>query len=425
MVLDRSRSEQRSWASVPRLISRTLPTAMVDPIEMFASASHTWYRALWLRPSTREALVGIGSARIFADEIGSAWRDLVSAADIEAPPGCGPALIGGIRFDPAAPPSGLWDGFGTSRLVLPERTLRIQGGAAWLTTNRVVDPRPLAIPTEHSGLSPRMGLPPQAWRELVAFVARGIRDGNLGARKVVLARAEHARVDVPIEEVLRRLAEANPGCTIFAFAAGEACFVGATPERLVALHDGTATTMALAGSAPRGASPEEDARLAAKLLTDQKERTEHALVVDALRDDLAPLYTRLIAEAEPRIHALSTVQHLVTPVRAQIDPDCTVLDVVARLHPTPAVGGAPRSRALELIRQFELLDRGWYAAPLGWVDARGQGEFVVGLRSALVRNGTATLFAGCGIVGDSDPETEFLESGWKLRPMQAALGIEA
>ncbi|HEX8968716.1 MAG TPA: chorismate-binding protein, partial [Chloroflexota bacterium] len=135
--------------------------------------------------------------------------------------------------------------------------------------------------------------------------------------------------------------------------------------------------------------------------------------------------TRVVADAEPRLRRLSNVQHLFTPVRGQLPGGRSVLDLVERLHPTPAVGDFPRERALAIIRQHEALDRGWYAAPFGWVGADGQGEFVVGLRSALVRGETATLFAGCGIVAQSNPETELAEWGWKLRPMLAALGVES
>ena len=145
------------------------------------------------------------------------------------------------------------------------------------------------------------------------------------------------------------------------------------------------------------------------------------MVVSALRDGLAEVSTRVIADAEPRVRTLPNVHHLVSRLQAQVQPGRTVLDLIERLHPTPAVGGYPRERALELIRDREALDRGWYAGPVGWVDAQGEGEFVVGLRSALVRNEAATLFAGCGIVADSDPASEFAEWGWKLRPMQAAL----
>lgn len=399
-----------------RLASTTRRTALVDPIDVFAG-SDAAQRALWLRPSSGEALVGLGCAVSLEQDFGAAWRELLADAAVDG--AGGPVLMGGLRFDPRSPASKLWDGFSSSRLVVPERLVRVERGAAWLTVTHASGLSRAALPTE----PPRLGLDPEPWRALVHEVASGIRTGDLGARKVVLARAEEVKVRVSVETALRRLAGEYPGCVIFAFAVGDACFMGATPERLVAVHDATATTMALAGSFPRGASPDEDARLAERLRHDPKERLEHALVVDSLREDLAPLCLRVVTEAEPRIHALANVQHLVTPIRAQLRRGSGVLDLVNRLHPTPAVGGYPRERALEVIREREDLDRGWYAAPLGWADAHGDGEFVVGLRSALVRGGTATLFAGCGIVGASDPDTEFAELGWKLRPMRTALGV--
>ena len=347
MAIDRSRTEHGPRPALPRLISSTRPTTLVDPIDVFAAASPVPHRALWLRPSSGEALVGIGSARTFGGgSIGAAWRELVAAAEIDAPPDGGPVLMGGFSFDPAAPTSALWDGFGGSRLVLPDQMLRIHGERAWLTSNRVIEPRSLPRdPAKASGPS-RAGLGPAEWRRLVGSIAEGIREGSLGVTKLVLARTEQVDVRAPLDSALRRLASDYPGCTIFAIASGEACFVGATPERLVSLHDGTATTMALAGSFARGASPEEDARLAARLLVDPKERTEHAVVVECMREDLAPLCRRVIAAAEPRIHALATVQHLVTPIRAQVRAGASVLDLVDRLHPTPAVGGYPRQRAI-------------------------------------------------------------------------------
>ncbi|HEY0582716.1 MAG TPA: isochorismate synthase, partial [Chloroflexota bacterium] len=245
---------------------------------------------------------------------------------------------------------------------------------------------------------------------------------------VVLARAERATMDPPrdVQHALRDLAERYPECTIFAVAQPDACFLGATPERLIALRHGLASTMALAGSAPRGVTPAHDEALAQQLLCSPKERAEHAVVVGALRDGLtrAGLCTRIIADARPRVQKLANVQHLLTPIRAQVVAGTDVLSLVARLHPTPAVGGYPREAALRLIRDREGLDRGWYAGPIGWVDARGDGEFVVGIRSALVRHGQATLFAGCGIVAESDAAAEYAESTWKLRPMRAALGLD-
>jgi isochorismate synthase len=246
--------------------------------------------------------------------------------------------------------------------------------------------------------------------------------------KVVLARAEQVRTRRPLEVALRDLAATYPTCTVFAIAHANACFLGATPERLISLHAGTASTMALAGSAPRGMTAAEDERLAEQLRNNPKERAEHAVVVAALSEGMSQVCTRVVVgektSVEPRLEKLSNVQHLLTPVRGQLAAGRTVLDVVEHLHPTPAVGGYPRERALELIRQREALDRGWYAGPIGWMNGEGEGEFVVALRSALVRGETATLFAGCGIVADSDPDAEAVEWGWKLQPMRAALASE-
>ncbi|MBV9597710.1 MAG: isochorismate synthase [Chloroflexi bacterium] len=415
----------------PRLVSTTRHVAAADPIEVFAAAWQTESRALWLRPASGEALVGIGSAAVFGGsprQVAARWRDLAPDIDIDAgrvdgAAGLGPILLGGFGFDPLVRGTRLWSGFGAGRLVLPERLFSMHGAATWLTTNQVVDgPPPVSRAVDEPEAPARVGLSADDWQSLVGDVAAAIRRAGAGLRKVVLARATQVRAAAPVDAALRRLARQYPTCTIFAFATPDACFLGATPERLVALHNGIATTMALAGTAPRGATAEEDRAIATRLLNDPKERIEHAVVADALRESLAPLARRVITEAEPAIHALPNVQHLITPIRAQMDEGRSILDVVEDVHPTPAVGGYPRAPALELIRAREALDRGWYAGPIGWVDARGEGEFVVGLRSALVRGETATLFAGCGILGDSDPSTEYAEWGWKLRPMLTALG---
>jgi isochorismate synthase len=270
---------------------------------------------------------------------------------------------------------------------------------------------------------------PEQWQASVGALARGIHTGQLGVDKVVLARAHQFSQPRPIDAqaALRRLAESYPSCTVFAISHGDACFLGATPERLITLRNGTASTMALAGSVARGATQAEDDLLAQEFLRNPKERAEHAIVVRALRDGLATdgLCSGIVADAEPRVQKFPNLQHLMTPIRGQVARGRCVIDLVARLHPTPAVGGYPRQRALEIIREWEHLDRGWYAGPLGWVNRHGEGEFVVGIRSALVRGKAATLFAGCGIVADSDPSAEYAESGWKLRPMLAALGADA
>jgi len=255
-------------------------------------------------------------------------------------------------------------------------------------------------------------------------VAAVVRDVGRGAiEKLVLARRLRARVLGPLDPaaVIRRLRAEYGGCTVFAFSRGESCFLGATPERLVQLESGVVRADCLAGSTARGANDDEDQALGEALFADQKERHEHALVVRALRDALGPLCSSLSVPATPNLLSMPNVQHLHTPVEGEVNGERHVLELVERLHPTPAAGGLPTRAALPLIRSYEKFDRGWYSGPVGWVDGRGGGEFVVAIRSALLGGNQAHLYAGCGIVAGSDPEREYEESCLKLRPMLWAL----
>ncbi|MCC6415781.1 MAG: isochorismate synthase, partial [Opitutaceae bacterium] len=198
-------------------------------------------------------------------------------------------------------------------------------------------------------------------------------------------------------------------------------FIGASPERLVRVHGGMLTTEALAGSAPRGSDSAEDERLGAALLASAKDRHEHQLVLDSIVRRLKPLGLQLELSSEPRLRKLANVQHLHTPVRAALPVGVRVLDVLAGLHPTPAVGGVPREAALAGIRQMENFPRGLYAGAIGWIDGHGNGEFFVGLRSALINGHRARLYAGAGIVAASQPEQELAETELKFMAMERAL----
>jgi isochorismate synthase len=220
---------------------------------------------------------------------------------------------------------------------------------------------------------------------------------------------------------LRRLAAHYRGCYLFAIARGESCFLGATPEQLLRLRDGELHTMSLAGSIRRGETPAADDALGQSLLDSAKDRREQIVVTQAITEALGETCLSVRVAPEPKLLKLGNIQHLCTPITGQLASGYTIFDVIERLHPTPAVGGRPREAALQFIREHEQLDRGWYAGPVGWVNAAGEGEFAVALRSALLRGRTATLFAGCGIVADSDPEREYAESELKLKPMLSAL----
>ncbi len=241
--------------------------------------------------------------------------------------------------------------------------------------------------------------------------------------KIVLAHALDVTSPLPLDLVasLNNLRKRYPHCYIFSASNGNhSTFIGASPERLVSVHQRRLATVALAGSAPRGKTPAEDAQLANALLTSKKENYEHQVVIDSITQHLKNLgLTPQLSTA--RLLQLSNIQHLQTPIRAIVPPSVHLLDAVAELHPTPAVAGAPRQSACEQIREFESFERSLYAAPIGWVDSAGNGEFAVGIRSAILNGTQARLFAGAGIVAGSNPEKELAEVQLKLQALLNAL----
>lgn len=243
-------------------------------------------------------------------------------------------------------------------------------------------------------------------------------------QKVVLARAlkyTTAEAFHPMG-VLNHLRQRYPDCYSFSIAnGGGQSFIGASPERLVRVSGGRMHTTALAGSAARGESASEDATLAQGLLHSEKDLREHRLVLDSIIGRVADLGLRLEHAAQPRLLGLANVHHLHTPISANLPAGVHILDLVARLHPTPAVGGAPQAPALAAMRRLETFPRGLYAGPQGWVDHQGGGEFFVGIRSALIDGRTATAYAGAGIVAGSEPEKEFAETELKFKALIEAL----
>jgi menaquinone-specific isochorismate synthase len=261
--------------------------------------------------------------------------------------------------------------------------------------------------------------------DYAAAVRRGLEFVAAGEfKKIVLARAKELVASQPLHplRVLNGLRQRFPDCYAFSVANGRGqSFIGASPERLLGVCRSALLTEALAGSARRGATASDDAALAAALMHSDKDLREHRLVLDSIVRRLAPLGLQLEFAEKPALLRLANVQHLHTPVRAALPAGVRLLDVLARLHPTPAVGGSPRERAVAHIRELEGFPRGLYAGALGWIDARGDGEFFVGLRSALITGTRARLYAGAGIVAGSSPEKEFAETELKFRAMQDAL----
>jgi menaquinone-specific isochorismate synthase len=338
-------------------------------------------------------------------------------------PGCGPVAFGSFTFDPTS------DG---SVLVVPSVVIGRGAGRSWLTTigDRQVSQepvRPTRAPAElrwHDG-----GLTAPQWARAVSSAVARIQAGDLS--KVVLARDLYAVASDEIDArvLLARLAERYPDCWTFSCAG----LVGATPELYIRREGVAVSSLVLAGTTRRGRSDAEDARLGAALLASAKEVEEHRYAVADVRKALSPFCDRLDIDAEPSLLRLANVQHLATHVTGRLaatqvpgsggvlGEHASSLALAAALHPTAAVGGTPTGTAMELIRELEGMDRGRYAAPVGWVDANGNGEWGIALRSAELDGRRARLFAGCGIVADSDPEAELAEAQNKFRAMQDAL----
>jgi len=267
-------------------------------------------------------------------------------------------------------------------------------------------------------------LTPQQTAKLSTAIASSLQQINQQKlSKVVLAAAldiDH-RPPVKVVNCLQRLRQQYTDCHLFSLGNGQGdCFIGASPERLLSLHNQHLITDALAGSAPRGKTPQADQQLGQQILHNPKERREHQAVLDYLLTRLTAIGLR--PQASPlQLLKLSNIQHLWTQIQAPLPPHVHPLDLVAQLHPTPAVAGVPAAIACDLIRHHETFERSLYAAPLGWVDSHGNSEFIVGIRSALICQNQARLYAGAGIVAGSDPQQEVAEIELKLQTLWRAL----
>ncbi len=406
----------------------------LDPLQAFAAAGAA-PRFYWEQPTAQRFRVGIGcGARVTADgldrfrEIESAVATVFERLDWE---GEGPRvaqLLGGFAFTPATAGNGLWRGFAAGELRLPELCYWREGDryvrdvvstSRWAT----LEPPPLPLGHPVRGAAEIGNGGPETYAAHVQRALEEIRAGSL--QKVVLARAVHVTTRSAIDPVawLVALRERFPTCTLFAVGEGDAVFLGATPERLVRVSGELVETAALAGTAPRGASQASDRALGVALCDSRKNGDEHGIVVKHLVQALAECCDDVAVDAEPRLLRTRTVQHLCTELRARrrAGSPVSLLQLVERLHPTPAVGGAPRDRALDWLARHEDVERGWFAGPLGYLQSNGDGEFVVALRSALVRGSSATAWAGAGIVARSDPRAEFTETELKLRTVLGPL----
>ncbi len=370
------------------------------------------------------------------------WQDWVTVSCGETAPQKS-RLFGGFAFREGGAQQPPWQGFGDAWFVLPRLRYDVAGERAWLSRavgREELDQSALraaaledllavraALPTVARGLKRSRPLPtlvgsePRSdagWGALVRGIAGGISSGDF--EKVVAARRTILEFDSPPDPVavLTRLQAGPPGSIRFALRRTGATFLGATPEHLVTQIGDEVRTEALAGSARS-----DDPDAAARLLSSPKELAEHDFVLQALLERLSHVCEVTPPRAHPEVHTLRHLLHLRTPVRARRLQPGHVLGLVACLHPTPAVGGVPTEAAVRWIEEHEPAARGWYAGPVGWFEPSGDGEFAVALRSGVLEGRFAYLYAGAGIVRDSEPPSELDETDLKLATLHDALGV--
>jgi menaquinone-specific isochorismate synthase len=402
-----------------RFVART--RRLPAPVDLLAAAGGDGL----LHVQGGEGLAARGVAARLPASAATAWLQAVDVDDEVGVPGTGAVAFGALPFHPDP----------DADLLVPSVVWGRSGEDAWVTTISPphqapevpeVPPAPLAVvtPPGATGSGPptiRPARPPAWWQDLVARCTAHLRSQPEGGlSKVVLAREVLVEQAAPFDRaaVLARLRDRYPACFLFLVDG----FLGASPELLVRRDGDRVRAQPMAGTAPRGATPEEDAALAEGLRASATYRHEHQITIDMVYDTLLPWCSYLDYEPEPSIVAVANVQHLASYVEGLLsDPAPSILELVAALHPTPAVSGWPRDLATAWIDAHEEIERGRYAGAVGWVDASGNGVWAVAIRCAQVDGGRARVIAGNGIVADSDPPTELAETEAKLAAMLGAL----
>jgi menaquinone-specific isochorismate synthase len=380
------------------------------------------------------ALAGLGTAALVEERgsrrftaVASACREVAHGLECDEP---GPVWVGGFAFSPDGGTTPEWSSLAPAQFVLPEVLLRRHRGQAWLVlTARSVElaeqrlselepsSMPLFDPDPVEAARVASAAPPEHFESAIERAVERIASGDL--RKVVLAREVrvHAPSEIDPAVVFDGLRQGFPSCYCYLVGTPELAFVGASPELLVRREGQRVQTVALAGTRRRSADPAVDSHLGEQLMQSPKDREEQAIVTRRITRALEPVSVWVTAADEPVLVKVLNVQHLGTPIRAQLAEPLSAVEVASLLHPTPAVGGEPAERALPLIPALEGLDRGWYAGPVGWTDLAEDGEFCVALRCALLRGRVAHLYAGEGIVRDSVASEELAANEAKLQAL--------
>jgi menaquinone-specific isochorismate synthase len=448
-ALERSRRE-----GAPALAAVTVPVAAeldLSAVVMRARRAHDRFFCFEQPDRDGFALAGLGSALALESRGSGRFREVAvrardvgrrafvddPAEDPDRPAASGPVFVGGFAFAEGGGTTPEWSSLAPASLVLPELSFVRHRGQARMTVSVVVQPdrahrldatlerleqlepaaMPLIDPDPVQPTRVASAAPPSHFEQAVERAVERIRAGEL--EKIVLAREvrAHAATEPDPGAVLGALREVFPACFCWCVGTPELAFVGASPELLVRRDGARAQTVALAGTTRRSADPAVDDHLGEQLLRSVKDREEQAIVARRIERTLEPVSVWVTAADDPVLVKVQNVQHLATPIRAQLADPVPAVELAGLLLPTPAVGGEPREVALPLIPALEGLDRGWYAGAVGWTDLAEDGEFCVALRCALLRGKVAHLYAGCGIVRDSEPSAELAESEAKLEAL--------
>lgn len=436
-----------------RFFTETIEVGRISP-RAFLEAGHADYtdeHFYWQNANQTLTLVGLGHAKVLMSDgdenrftdISKRWKELCNVL-IKEEKDRAPILFGGFSFDPKSAKDSEWNGFPSAYFVVPSFQLISKAGQTSVSINLVTASEnavdefealrverdrlihmaqmnefiPSAKPTVVSLVEIEKG----QYMNAVKDVTAQIRGGE--AEKVVIARSIKMNFEKEVSSVaaLHHISNEQQESYHFGLQKDGKLFFGATPERLIEISNGRAYSACVAGSSKRGKTAEDDKALGEELLADRKNREEHQYVVNMISKVFNEFCTDISMSSNPKLMKIRDIQHLFTPIEAKVEKDIDIFSFVEALHPTPALGGVPTNKSMAMIRKEEQMDRGYYAAPIGWTDTGGDGEFAVAIRSALLDGDSAYLYAGGGIVLDSEVEKEYEETWVKFRPVLRALG---
>lgn len=436
-----------------RFYTETIEVSRMSALAFFEAGEQQFKgnRMFWQNREKTFTWVGLGHAHVITahsphgrfEHVKKEWQTLCKQI-VNEEREVQPILFGGFSFDPLNEKQSVWTKFPEAYFAVPTFQLIIKGERAFVSIHLITKEKEtfaafdalrkkrdrLIHAAQVSELKKyrkplvvkRTELKKKEYLDSIKKVTAVIKAQQ--AEKVVIARALKLNFDQPLEPAaaLYQVSEEQPESFLFGMEAENQFFFGATPERLVKVQDRQALSTCLAGSTPRGKTVEIDTALGNELLNDKKNRSEHQFVVKMISQVFNAHSSKMFVPKMPKLMKIRDIQHLYTPVEGELKEGSNLLDLVQDLHPTPALGGEPKQEAMSLIRQYETMSRGYYAAPVGWIDANGDGEFAVAIRSALLDGKEAYLYAGGGIVEDSHPEAEYDETWVKFRPMLRVLG---